>query len=166
MTAEIVGPRGDEKNGCRQEWLGYLNTLNKKSLFTSYRRNRFNNVFFNATALLYHLDDLKTFLKDYVSHSNNKLESILLDLEDNILMFVAALSFFNEMLTEAYWDLMQSNRPYGQFLGYVSLMEKALKSWLADDFEPLNSSPVFEDFAPSTPLFRDISEMPVTMDFK
>ncbi|GFO03020.1 hypothetical protein PoB_002952500 [Plakobranchus ocellatus] len=47
MTAEIAGSRG-----CRQEWLGYLNALNKKSLFTSQRSNRFRaqaNLYFGTS---------------------------------------------------------------------------------------------------------------------
>lgn len=51
----------------------------KKSKFTSYRKKRFNNVFFlffNATALLFHREDLSEFLTEYNEHSNLKLFQI------------------------------------------------------------------------------------------
>ncbi|KAK3775037.1 hypothetical protein RRG08_005123 [Elysia crispata] len=54
MASEMLGPRGDERNGCREEWLAFCSNQGKKSLFSSDRSNRFNNLFQKASALLFH----------------------------------------------------------------------------------------------------------------
>ena len=41
MLCEIVGPRGDQKNGCIREWSVYC----KNSLIPSFKSNRFNCFF-------------------------------------------------------------------------------------------------------------------------
>ena len=38
-TSDITGPRGDDKNGCRAEWMGYCEEVAKESFMTSYRSN-------------------------------------------------------------------------------------------------------------------------------
>ncbi|KAL8594767.1 hypothetical protein ACOMHN_047485 [Nucella lapillus] len=40
LASSLLGPRGDEKNGCRAEWLAFLKN---KSLLTSYRSGRCKN---------------------------------------------------------------------------------------------------------------------------
>ena len=46
MACDILGPRGDDKNGFRQEWLAFCETeLDRPSAITSFRDNRFNNAF-------------------------------------------------------------------------------------------------------------------------
>ena len=51
LACDILGPRGDEKNGCRMDWEGYCSKIDKKSSVTSFRMNRFNNFFEGAAAL-------------------------------------------------------------------------------------------------------------------
>ena len=53
-----------------------------KSRFCSHRSNCFNNVFENASAVVFNKHLIKSFLENYVSHSNLKLQSILLDIKD------------------------------------------------------------------------------------
>ena len=48
MTSDITGPRGDDKKGCRADWLAFCEEQGKQSLLTSYRSNRFNRVFFGC----------------------------------------------------------------------------------------------------------------------
>ena len=45
MACECLGPRGDDKNGCRKDWLGYLLGVMRECTLTSFRENRFNNLF-------------------------------------------------------------------------------------------------------------------------
>ena len=59
MAAECFGPRGDEKNGCREECLAFCSMKGVKSKFTSFRSNRFNNLFVNASAIIFHKDHIK-----------------------------------------------------------------------------------------------------------
>ena len=60
-VTEVLGPRGDEKNGCRQEWLNFCNVLQERSKFSSFRSNQFNNVLDNAFAVLYHHGHITNF---------------------------------------------------------------------------------------------------------
>ena len=51
LACDIFGPHGDEKSGCRDEWLAYCTAQNTPSVFQSFRSNRFSN-FFESTALI------------------------------------------------------------------------------------------------------------------
>ena len=127
FATEVFGPRGDEKSGCRREWVAYLESLGKKSKFTCFRSNRFNNTFENASAIIHHKDDMVSFLTDYVSHSNRKLESILQDLADErIVALVQSIALFHVFFTGPYWALMNSHTSYAHFPQYVSKMKTFL----------------------------------------
>lgn len=39
-ASDLVGPRGDSKNGCREDWLAFCEEEDKVSFMTSYRSNR------------------------------------------------------------------------------------------------------------------------------
>lgn len=153
LAAEVFGPRGDEKSGCRREWVAYLDSIGKKSKFTSFRSNRFNNTFENASAIIHHKDDMVSFLTDYISHSNKKLESILQDLADGrVVALVQSVALFNILFTGPYWALMNSHTSYAHFPQYVSKMKKFLdmccdKNEVTDVFS-LGS--VFSDFVVAT----------------
>ena len=45
MACEVLGPKGDEKNGCQDAWLAYCPISSQTSLVTSFKGNRFNNLF-------------------------------------------------------------------------------------------------------------------------
>ncbi|VDI62735.1 aubergine [Mytilus galloprovincialis] len=65
MASEVLGPRGDEKNGARQEWLAYLALKQKSSMIINYRGNRFNNLFTGAVSILNHSEDIIDFISNY-----------------------------------------------------------------------------------------------------
>ncbi|XP_070174096.1 piggyBac transposable element-derived protein 4-like [Littorina saxatilis] len=46
MACDCLGPRGDDKNGCRDAWIAHRLIAQKASTITSYRENRFNNCLF------------------------------------------------------------------------------------------------------------------------
>ena len=147
-AADVLGPRGDEKSGCREEWLAHCDIKKVKSQFSSYRSNRFNNIFENAVALLFHYEDCFSFISDWVSHTNRKLQSICFDLRDaTIMSIINAIALFSTYLTTPYWALMNSSVPYGHFPRYVRSMEAALDRWSSDDFELqelLLEKPIFD----------------------
>ena len=60
-------PKGDEKSGCRTEWQGYCDSIEKQSEMTSYRSNRFNCYFEGAAATIFHQENITAFLRDGVS---------------------------------------------------------------------------------------------------
>ena len=98
-AADIFGPRGDEKSGCRNQWLVFLDSIGVRSKFTSYRANRFNCLFKNAFALCFHRDHVIKFLEDLVSHSNMKTQSVLADVKDDKVMAMVTARKEKGMLT-------------------------------------------------------------------
>ena len=130
-ASECFGPRGDDKSGCRSQWLSFLEGLagNVKSRFSSFRSNRFNNTFDNASAIIFHRDHIIRFLENYCTHSNLKLKSILLDiLDERVINMVSALDRLNYLFTSPYWRLMNSHITYDQFSAIVQKLQAFLKS--------------------------------------
>ena len=130
----------------------------KKSMFTSYRSNRFNCLFQNATAFLYHRQDIVEFLTDFNCHDNKKLQSVLEDTTDKrILANIAVLSFLHVFLTEPYWQLMTSSKTYAEFPQYVVKLQSFLSKWGQNNNDDHNVLPhsVFDDF-PCDDLFESI----------
>ncbi|XP_012946168.1 uncharacterized protein LOC101863077 [Aplysia californica] len=160
-AADVFGPRGDEKNGCRNEWLVCLESIKIKSKFTSYRNNRFNNVFDNSSALLFHREHIIDFLTKSVSHENLKLLSILEDIkDDNIMAMVSALDKFNTLFTSPYWSLLNSKVSYGEFPPYVKLMEEFLttkpSTSVFPDFVSPDSHPISSICHESRETFKNV----------
>ena len=125
LTSDITGPRGDEKNGCRAEWLAFCDQVGATSYITSYRSNRFNCYFETAAAIIYHLDHLRMFLtKGCLGHSNMKIESVIADLGDDILLsLVCAVAVLFFRLTGPFFQLVQSKVRYSDFHVYIQKME-------------------------------------------
>ena len=42
-VCELFGPRGDERNGRREDWLAYMKLTDKTTKIISYRANRFGS---------------------------------------------------------------------------------------------------------------------------
>ena len=61
MTVEILGPQDDEKSGCREEWFVFCEKKEVKCRFTSFRGNRFNNLFDNSSALIFQKHHIPDF---------------------------------------------------------------------------------------------------------
>ena len=107
MTVEILGPQEDEKSGCPEEWFVFCEKKEVKCRFTSFRGNRFNNLFDNSSALIFHKHHIPDFSENFASNGNLKLQSILLGLKDKkIVSITCAMAFVNNLLTSPYWKLM------------------------------------------------------------
>ena len=64
-ASDLTGPRGDEKSGCREEWLAFCEELDIKSRMTSDRSNRFNSYFKGAAAVIHHRKALGRFFPKF-----------------------------------------------------------------------------------------------------
>ena len=53
MACDCLGPRGNDKNGCQDSWQAYCLMADRPSAVTSFRENRFNNLFQAAASLHY-----------------------------------------------------------------------------------------------------------------
>lgn len=143
-AADILGPRGDDRNGCRAEWLGHCEETNRRSQVTSYRSNRFNCYFQGAAAIIHHLDDMKAFFsKGFLSHSNMKIEGVAADIEDlSLMVVVCAIAVLFIHVTGPYWELVQSATKHSEFHKYAQKMERYFEKWREDA-----SDLVKEDFS-------------------
>ena len=134
LTCDLMGPRGDEKSGCRAEWVGFCEEKKVRSQMTSYRSNRFNCFFQSAAAILHHLQDLLCFLQDgYLPHPNRKIRSVAADIKDETLLsFVCAVAILYFQVTGPFWKLLESNVKYLEFYKYIQEMESAFLQWQED----------------------------------
>lgn len=126
LASDVTGPRGDDKNGCRAEWLAHCAEHNVKSCMTSYRSNRFNCFFKSAAAIIYHqahLQDL--FDSRRLSHTNGKLESVSADCRDvRLLSLVCAVALLYLKVTGPFWKLLESDVKYMELHVYVQQLER------------------------------------------
>ena len=65
-ACDCLGPRGDEKSGCRDAWEAFCDMTDRRSCVSSYRSNRFNNYFQAGAALHYHREDINQFFDNYL----------------------------------------------------------------------------------------------------
>ncbi|GFO43030.1 hypothetical protein PoB_006953500 [Plakobranchus ocellatus] len=112
----ILGPRGDQKSGCRVEWLAFCEEQQIISRLPSYRSNRFNCYFEAAARLIQLHKSILLFLNSsYLSHNNLLIESVKEDSNDPFVMaLVLTLAFMFLQFTGPYWQLMQSKMPFAE----------------------------------------------------
>ncbi|GFR88921.1 hypothetical protein ElyMa_006111300 [Elysia marginata] len=127
-TSNALGPRGDEKSGCRQEWLAFCALEQQGSRLTSYRSNRFNNTFENAAAVLFHRDDIKNFLSSYTS---------------TFLMKESYPSWqqwplFFYFVTSPYWSLLNCSISFFAFISKAKTLKSKIASLSSDPTPLLN----------------------------
>ena len=149
LACDILGPRGDEKNGCRMDWEGYCSKIDKKSSVTSFRMNRFNNFFEGAAALCYHRNDIIDFLTNFKQSLNLKVDSIFHDAQsDELNAFVRALGILYYKVTGPFWKMLNGNINYVDLYKYVQKMLGSFERWSNDPSELLLESckGLFDDF--------------------
>ena len=106
-ACRCLGPRGDERFGCREHWLAYRVMSEHSSQIMSFQANRFNNLFQASAALHFHQDDISTFFETCMSDLNWKQEGILLDSQSDIIDYhLVALGLMFFRLTGPYWCLL------------------------------------------------------------
>jgi hypothetical protein len=123
-SSEVFGPRGDEKNSARQQWLAKI---------INYRGNRFNNLFTGAVATLYHSEDtgMIDFISNYLDSPNDKnFYQFLLTL--NVLMFslfshVSAIAMASMIFAEPFWNVINSDEHYLDLYKYIMPLRDRLE---------------------------------------
>lgn len=132
LACDCLGPRGDEKNGCRDMWEAYCLMTDRASAITSFRGNRFNNLFEAAAAVHYHRSDILDFLQSLPT-LNLKLASIVEDNQsEEIDCQLIALGLLLYRVTGPYWCLLGQPLHYLQFHVYVNEMRELLSRWMLD----------------------------------
>ncbi|GFO27461.1 hypothetical protein PoB_005396600 [Plakobranchus ocellatus] len=138
----ILGPRGDQKSGCRVEWLAFCEERDISSKLPSYRSNRFNCFFEGAARLIQNLPTIREFLSgSYLDHENLLIDSVRKDSPDPKLMaLVASMGFIHLHFTGPYWQLIRSKSKFTQFPQYVCALHESFKSCTDNPLQILNSS--------------------------
>ena len=157
LACSSLGPRGDEKSGCRDTWQPFCELQGHSSQITSFRSNRFNNFFQGAVGLHYHRSAIQVFFTEYHTNNNLKLRSVLADAEsDEIDTFITALGILYHKVTGPYWQLVRSDVKYLDFHVYVGKLAESLEVWSHDASRLLQpESTMFEKFNLPTNAFLE-----------
>ena len=127
-VSEALGPRGDEKSGCRQDWLAFMESQNKPTFLTSYRSNRFNCTFQGAAATSVHVQDIQEFFlsgKDL----NRLTRSIQSDVKsEEIRSILHAIGLMWHHFTGPFWDFCHSKVHYLDLYKYISPLKDSLNT--------------------------------------
>ncbi|XP_076447511.1 uncharacterized protein LOC143284579 [Babylonia areolata] len=130
-ACDVLGPRGDEKNGCQDDWMAYLSLpmVKKKNTVGSFRANRFNNVFESAAAILHHRQDIVDFFTNFSDKTLNlKQQSVLEDVQDdNIMLMVSALAVMYVCVAGPFWMLINSSIHYLDMYKHVQTLSGHLE---------------------------------------
>ena len=148
LACDCLGPRGDDKNGCRDAWEAYCLMVERRSTVTSFRENRFNNLFQAAGSLHFHRQDIQACLGTYLPKLNNKTESVLADCEsEEIDCHLVALGLLYFRVTGPYWSLLGTALHYLDFHYHIGRLHTLLQDWQTDASHALdaNFQPLFPD---------------------
>lgn len=160
-ACDVLGPRGDAKNGCRPYWDAFCREkLGKRSRVSSFRMNRFNNFFAGAAALFYHSNEIELFFTDYKADLNLKLQSVLADCQSpTVINLIKALGVVYYKITGPFWEMLQGEVQYLDQYKYIQEMLKKFQLW-ADDASSLLSKDkegIFEEFGvPKDEIFAKL----------
>lgn len=81
---DVLGPHGDEKNGCRDAWEAYCSLVGMNSTIKSCRSNHFNNRLEATAVLLFpQTHNHQIFPSKYKDDLKLKLQSVLADCQHN-----------------------------------------------------------------------------------
>ncbi|XP_041105202.1 uncharacterized protein LOC121315200 [Polyodon spathula] len=135
MACDVLNPRGEEKFGCRKEWLAFCEANGKASKVPSGRSNRFNSFFEGAAALIHHHVDIVAFFSDehVLKRLNVVQESVRDDVQDPILQaLVCVFAVIYHQVIGPYWQFLKSNTEYLDFHKYIQRLHQKLNEWSLD----------------------------------
>ncbi|XP_033914500.2 uncharacterized protein LOC117435453 [Acipenser ruthenus] len=135
MACDVLSPRGEEKFGCRKEWLAFCEANGKASKVPSGRSNRFNSFFEGAAALIHHHMDIVAFFSDehVLKRLNVIQESVRDDVQDPILQaLVCVFAVVYLQVIGPYWQFLKSNTEYLDFHKYIQRLHQKLNEWSLD----------------------------------
>ena len=170
LGSDCLGPRGDDKSGCRDYWETYCVMVESESRVTSYRANRFNNLFQAAAALHFHRANIKNFLEKYLAKQNRKIQSICADNKcDQVDCHVTALGLLYFRVTGPYWELLAQDIHYLDFCIYVNQLLQHFQRWAAHPADAFSQEfdPLFvKRFMPDPDLFQALLSISIDQQAK
>ena len=127
MACDVLGPRGDEKNGCQADWQAYCASAEKRSQLTSFKANRFNNLFAAAAQLVHHKDDILNFFQ-LREPTNLKQLSVQADadcMKLNVMLLGLALMYV--YIAGPFWIFVRSDIHYLDQRTFIQPMHAVLQ---------------------------------------
>ena len=113
LVCDVLGPRGDEDNGCCDDWIAFCSLCALTSKLNSFHKNRFNNLFESAAAIIHHQDDICFFFSTYKEPSNLKQQSTVHNIQSTeIVAMVASLAVCFIFVTGPFWHIIKSSTHY------------------------------------------------------
>ena len=148
-ASDVLGPRGDEKSGCRDAWVAFCSMKEKVSHVQSYRSNRFNNFFQGAASLHFHRADIEDLFSNYNKSPNLKLQSVLADCKcDTINIMLTAVGIIYFTVTGPFWELINSQVKYLDLFRFFAPMREKFQEYSTDASRLISDlSSVIPDFS-------------------
>jgi hypothetical protein len=130
-----------------------MKLTDKTSKIISYSAYRFNNLFSGAEAVIEHKDDILSFVNDYVNQSNEKLKSVVSDLQcEYIITQIRSLAIITNIATAPLWSIFNSTAVHHLDLHqYLQPLKNHLALWSTNSTPLLTSPPsIFPDYPNKT----------------
>ena len=109
-ACSLLASCGSSSSGCPEDFKVYLASKDKLYKLKKFEHNRFNVIFENAGAVVYHKDDIIDFLSK-LSSMNMLQRSVLSDLKDeNIYQEIVALANIGKIITKPFMKLVDSSK--------------------------------------------------------
>ena len=107
-ACSLLASGGSSSSGCPEDFKAYLASKDKLYKLKKFEHNRFNVIFENAGAVVYHKDDIIDFLSK-LSSMNMLQRSVLSDLKDeHIYQEIVALAIIGKIITTPFMKLVDS----------------------------------------------------------
>ena len=146
-ACKALAKRGDEKSGAYGQFSIFINEeLHEVVRLEPFYGNRFNILFFDASALFYYKDLAVEFLDKVHGTSNRLLASVLEDLRiPEYLAGVKALGLIEKYVTSPLWRLIEGkshilemNVHYSNFLRFLEEASKDASAFMKGEHLPFS----------------------------
>ena len=133
-------PRGSDEAGVADFFQSYLHDQGKKLYLMSYVGNRLNVQFFNGGAVIYHKDDIVSFLKAW-PNPNNLLKAV----HEVHLAELRALGIIDILITGPFWRVFNAADSILDLNSTLLTMKQSFESWCDDASLLMEGEPLFQE---------------------
>lgn len=144
---------GSDEAGVASHFNTFLLGKGEESNLASFRGNRINIIFYNATAAFYHREHFSEFLRKWPD-ANRLLKSVDFDLNCEVYLAGAkALGIVDKIITAPLWRLLESSVGIGEMGNHYNKLQLSLQKWQQDPTPLMKGEVVFDEKL--APINRD-----------
>ena len=137
--------RGHQAAGMEQYFVAYLNDLGIKLQLIAFEGNRFNIVFYNASAAFYHRTHIVNFIEHSAPSQNRLLSAVAEDYRNKVyLAGVRALGIIGKLITEPYFRIVGDTGCILDLNPHLHQLQISLQCFAQDASPLLDGEPVFD----------------------